>query len=54
LSGIAAAVAIEPRHRFERTDFQRLTEYVSGGSRSSTSVAMFVSEHASLSGTSLL
>jgi hypothetical protein len=44
--GITAAIAIEPRHGFERTDFERLTEYVAGRNRSPVSVATFISEHA--------
>jgi hypothetical protein len=44
--GIAAAIAIDPCHGFERTDFERLTEYVAGRNRSPASVATFISEHA--------
>ena len=45
LTGIAAAIAIEPCHGFEGTDFQWLAENVAGRSRSSTSSAAVVSEH---------
>ena len=45
LAGIAAAIAVKPCHRFERTDFKRLTEYVAGRNRFSSSIAMFVSKH---------
>ena len=43
---IAATIAIEPCHGFERTHFKRLTEYVAGWNRSSAPVAMFISKHA--------
>jgi hypothetical protein len=45
LTGIAAAIAIEACHGFERTDFQRFAQYVAGWNRSATSVATVVSEH---------
>ena len=45
LTSIAAAVAIETCHRFERTAFQRLTEHISGWDRPPASVATVVSEH---------
>jgi hypothetical protein len=45
LAGIAAAIAVKPCHRFEGTDFKRLTEYVAGRNRFSSSIAMFVSKH---------
>src|SRR5262249_68451 len=43
---IAATIAIEPCHGFERTHFKRLAEYVAGWNRSSASVATFISKHA--------
>ena len=43
---IAATIAIEPCHGFERTHFKRLAEYVAGWNRSSAPVATFISKHA--------
>jgi hypothetical protein len=45
LTGIAAAIAIEPCHGLERTDFQRFSEYVAGWSRPPASITTVVSEH---------
>jgi hypothetical protein len=44
-AGIAAAVAIEPRHGLERTDCQRLSKHIPGRYRFPTSVATVVPEH---------
>jgi hypothetical protein len=45
LARVAAAVPIEPCHRLEGADFQRLAEHVAGGIRSPFAVAAVVSEH---------
>jgi hypothetical protein len=46
LTGVAAAVAIETCHGFERTNLQRLTEHIVGGSRPLASVASVVPDGA--------
>jgi hypothetical protein len=44
-SGVAAAIAIKPCRGFERTEFKRLAQYVTGWNRSPASVTAVVSEH---------